>query len=102
MAAANLSDSSHVFERRLQTLGFPDDFKKAFKDSGLSNLGSFAFAVAPPGQAATDDKVNEFIARVMPAGRRATLGEATSAPGCLKVTNFVIWLPTNALRAARR
>ena len=77
MAAANLSDSSHIFERRLQTLGFPDDFKKAFKDSGLSNLGSFAFAVAPPGQAATDDKVNEFVARVMPAGRRATLGEAS-------------------------
>ena len=47
---------------RLQALGFPDDFKKAFKDSGLSNLGSFAFAVAPPGQAATDDKVNEFVA----------------------------------------
>ena len=72
-----MTDSSHTFARRAEVLAIPDDLVAAVKTAGVDTLGAFAFAIVPPGQSASDTEVDNFVARLFPAGRRLTLGENT-------------------------
>ena len=56
------------------------DLIVAFTSAGVSNFGAFAFAICPPGSAASDDQVKDFVGKAV-AGRVLTIREIAVLKG---------------------
>ena len=73
-SSTSAADSVAAFKKRAAALGVADDLITAFDTAGVATLGSLAFAVVPPGTAASDTNVKEFVRGLLPA-RALTLQE---------------------------
>jgi hypothetical protein len=66
-----------AFKKRAAALGVTADLITAFDTAGVATLGALAFAVVPPGTAATDGNVKDFVRGLLP-GRSLTLQEVVA------------------------
>jgi hypothetical protein len=73
-SSTSAADSVATFKKRASALGVAADIVTAFDTAGIATLGALAFAVVPPGTAATDANVRDFIRGLLPA-RALTLQE---------------------------
>ena len=72
--ATSAADSVAAFKKRAVALGVTADLITAFETAGIATLGALAFAIVPPGTAASDANVKDFVRGLLP-GRSLTLQE---------------------------
>ena len=100
-SSTSAADSVAAFKKRAAALGVADDIVTAFDTAGVATLGSRAFAVVPPGTAATDANVKDFVRGLLPA-RALTLQEVVGLKRLVFESHTILVVQLKADRQTRR